>query len=323
MDGLMTDLNQLVIFAKVVEVRSFTAAGRALGLPKSTISRKVAQLEERLGVQLLQRTTRRIALTDSGAAFNQHCLRITADIAEAERSVGRDQSRPHGVLRIGASRELGTRFLAASVNAFLTIYPEIDIELGFGGRAIDPHAEGLDLVLRLDRRVESGVLIRDLGPLYRCVVASPRYLAEHARAGTSEYAWIASRELPLLGARPRLVVDDLGLVREAVLAGLGVGLLPVHECQADLDEGRLVAIGREPAEQRLEVTASYPVSRQLSTKVCCFVEFLGERLAQFVEVSEPEPESDSESVLESDSLSSGSALYSGHSAGVGEVTTQP
>ncbi|MFV8753465.1 LysR family transcriptional regulator [Nannocystaceae bacterium ST9] len=325
MDGLKTDLNQLVIFAKVVETRSFTAAGRALGLPKSTISRKVAQLEERLGVQLLQRTTRRIALTESGAAFHEHCVRITADIAEAERAVGREVGRPHGLLRIAASRELGPRFLAASVNAFLAEHADVDIELSLGGSSLDPGAEGLDLALRLDRRIEGDVLVRELGPLRRGVVASPRYLAERGRGveALGDHAWIATREAinregPVSGPRPRLVVDDLGMLREALLAGLGVGVLPIHECLTDLDEGKLVWLARAGERDDLEICAIHPSSRQLSTKVRSFVEFLAERLAQVVESSEsvsPLSESDSDSI--------GSALYSGHDSGAGDSATQP
>ena len=210
MDGLKTDLNQLVIFAKVVETSSFTAAGRVLGLPKSTVSRKIAQLEERLGVQLLQRTTRRIALTESGAAFHEHCLRITADIAEAEHAVGRDRRRPHGLLRIGALRELGPRFLAASVNAFLLAQPEVDVELVFGASSLDPRNEGLDLVLRLGRRTEPELMVRELGRLRRIVVASPSYLAHRGQGvdALDEHVWVASRDALPSALRPRLVVDD-------------------------------------------------------------------------------------------------------------------
>ena len=319
MDGLKTDLNQLVIFAKVVETSSFTAAGRVLGLPKSTVSRKIAQLEERLGVQLLQRTTRRIALTESGAAFHEHCLRITADIAEAEHAVGRDRRRPHGLLRIGALRELGPRFLAASVNAFLLAQPEVDVELVFGASSLDPRNEGLDLVLRLGRRTEPELMVRELGRLRRIVVASPSYLAHRGQGvdALDEHVWVASRDALPSALRPRLVVDDLGLLREALLEGLGVGLLPVHECSAELESGALIWVADEPAPTNDRIHAVYPTSRQLSTKVRCFVDFLQARFAQVVE-SEPE------SVLpESDSLSIGSALYSGHSAAVGDSATQP
>lgn len=321
MDGLKTDLNQLIIFAKVVETRSFTAAGRALGLPKSTVSRKVAQLEDRLGVQLLERTTRRIALTDSGAAFHEHCLRITADIVEAEQAVGRDPRRPHGLLRIAAGRELGTRFLTATISAFLHDYPEVDIELELGGRSLDARGEGVDLTLRVDPRVESNLLVRELGPLRQRVVASRSYLADRgAPIDTLEgHAWVASREALPIGVRPRLLVDDLDVLRETLLAGVGVGLLPLHECVADLEAGRLVELPAhlQPALDESSIHAIFSVSRQLSTKVRCFVEFVRDRLAQ-PDVSESEVSESEES-----ELSTGSALYSGHSAGIGDSATQP
>lgn len=339
MDGLKTDLNQLVIFAKVVETRSFTAAGRALGLPKSTVSRKVAQLEERIGARLLQRTTRRIELTESGAAFHEHCVRITADIAEAERAVGREHGRPHGLLRVAVSRELGTRFFGELVGAYLAEQPEVDLELHLGGRSLDPRGEGVDLVLDSEGRREPGVVARPLACLRRCTLARPSYLAMAERT-SQPHAWVVGRGQGFAVARPRVIVDDLGLVRDALLAGLGVGVLPIHECQAELDSGALVELEGE-AREAMAVYAMYPTSRQLSTKVRSFVEFVQRRLAQFGElpelaavdadasdvdvsdadVSDSDGEADSDAESESDSDELGAGLYSGQSSGAS--ATQP
>lgn len=331
MDGQKTDLNQLVIFAKVVETRSFTAAGRLLGLPKSTVSRKIAQLEDRLGVRLLRRTTRRIELTESGAAYHEHCVRITADIAEAERSLGRDRSRPQGLLRVALVRELGTRFFASLVADFLREQPDVDVELQLVGRSVELRSEGLDLVLDAEGRRELGVVTRPLGCLRRCRVAEPGYLATQ-----SGERWLLGREQPGAAERTRLVVDDQALLREALLAGLGVGVLPIHECEAELDSGALVELHDESPLEAMAIYASYPTSRQLSTKVGAFLEFVQRRLAQFEPELDVESDSDAESDADAPALDSdvesdssdvdssdslGAGLYAAHSSG--SSATQP
>src|SRR5215831_9644886 len=139
------DLNDIVVFTKVVETRSFTGAAEQLGLPKSTVSRKLAQLEERLGVRLVQRTTRKLALTDIGEAYYQRCARIVADVAAAEQLVTDMQATPRGRLRVTSTVEFSMHYLGPIIAEFLAEYPDINVELDGTDRVVDLIEEGYDV----------------------------------------------------------------------------------------------------------------------------------------------------------------------------------
>lgn len=171
-----TDLNQLVIFAKVVETGSFTAAGRQLGLPKSTVSRKIAQLEERFGVQLLVRTTRRLAMTEVGAAFYARCSRISAQVDEVERAFDDLHGEPRGLLRVAAPHELAAILSSDLFSEFLLTHTQVDVELELTGHSVDAFEHGFDLVLGQAAVTTPGLLAVELGPVERRLVASPEYI---------------------------------------------------------------------------------------------------------------------------------------------------
>jgi DNA-binding transcriptional LysR family regulator len=297
MSDVKTDLNQLVIFAKVVETRSFTAAGRSLGLPKSTVSRKVAQLEERLGVQLLQRTTRKLSLTEVGAAFYERCARISTEIEEAEQAVLQQHRHPRGLLRLTAPPEFGTAFLSEVVSSFLVAHAEIDIELELTDRIVDMIEEGFDLSIRFERPPDPTLISREFGPIHRHLVASPAYLQRHGTPTRPEqledHALVVlgnprrnltmelrglEGETFMLEGRPRLVVNSMGMLREAVLAGVGVGILPGFKCAADLEQGKLRAFLHDWTQTDAAIHALYPTARHLSTKVRTFLDYLADRL---------------------------------------------
>jgi DNA-binding transcriptional LysR family regulator len=181
-----TDLNQLVIFAKVVETGSFTGAGRQLGLPKSTVSRKIAQLEERFGVQLLVRTTRKIAMTEIGAAFYQRCSRISAQVDEVERAFDDLQGEPSGTLRVVAPHELASILSSELISEFLLAHARVDVDLELNGRGVEAIEHGFDLVLALEAMptMTSGVLAVELGVVERRLVASPEYLERRGEPKT-------------------------------------------------------------------------------------------------------------------------------------------
>jgi DNA-binding transcriptional LysR family regulator len=315
MSDVKTDLNQLVIFAKVVETRSFTAAGRSLGLPKSTVSRKVAQLEERLGVQLLQRTTRKLSLTEVGAAFYERCARISTEIDEAEQAVMHMHGDPRGLLRLTAPPEFATAFLSDVISEYLVAYPEVDIQLELTERTVDMLEEGFDLSIRLGRVSDSTLISRELGPIQRYLVGSPKYLErrgvpEHPadledhdlvvlgnprRSQTMELRGLDG-ELVTIAARPRLVVNSMGMLREAVLAGVGVGLLPAFKCAEDLEQSRLRAVLHDWTRTDAAIHAIYPTSRHLSAKVRIFLDYVAARL-------DPPPWTVSTRAVDSSSLS--------------------
>jgi DNA-binding transcriptional LysR family regulator len=298
-----TDLNQLVIFAKVVETGSFTAAGRQLGLPKSTVSRKIAQLEERFGVQLLVRTTRKLAMTDVGAAFYERCSRISAQVDEVERAFDDLRAEPSGLLRVAVSHELASIASSDLIGEFLLAHARIDVELELTGRTVDAIEQGFDLVLDQEAVTTSGLLAVELGLFERRLVASPTYLERRgtpktpaqlerhdlcfgrARASRTARAGAPSFELfgphrasVVISNRPRLSINDDVQLREAALAGVGIALLPVLACRRELDAGLLCMVLEDWAPSVTRVHAVYPNAHHFAAKLHAFVEFMRERL---------------------------------------------
>src|SRR5262245_60820826 len=156
------DLNDIVVFTKVVETKSFTGAADVLGLPKSTVSRKLAQLEERLGVRLVQRTTRKLALTEIGQAYYERCARIVSDLASAEQLVTDMQSTPRGRLRVTSPIDLATGYLGGIVAAFLAEHADINVEVDATDRVVDLIEEGFDVAIRFGPMPESTLIARHL-----------------------------------------------------------------------------------------------------------------------------------------------------------------
>ncbi|WP_375766529.1 LysR family transcriptional regulator [Archangium gephyra] len=287
------DLNELLVFAKVVQAGSFTAAARGLRMPKSTVSRKVSELEERVGAQLLQRTTRKLRLTDVGQAYYEHCARIVAEAEQAELAVTRMQAAPHGVLRVTAP--LTFSFLGPIVAEFLKRYPEVQLELVCTDRSVDLVEEGFDVAVRAGRLADSSLIARRLGDIERAVVAAPGYLAERGAprnpkelerhdclvfgAGLEGNVWTlhsGSRSVQV-SVRPRLVVNEPDMLRAVALAGAGIALLPTLPSTTDLTSGSLRRILPDWSSSGAPVHAVYPGSRHHSPKVMAFVDFLRER----------------------------------------------
>ncbi|WP_333583329.1 LysR family transcriptional regulator, partial [Rivihabitans pingtungensis] len=285
------DLNQLLVFAKVVEHGSFIAASRALGLPKTTVSRKVQELEERLGARLLQRTTRRVALTEAGAIYHEYCSRIVQDIADADLAVGRVHSAPRGELRVSASFSFGMGALVPIVPDFMARYPDIRLQLELRNDAVDLVAEGFDLAIRIGPLEDSSCAVRYLAESRLALYASPDYLAragmpatldEVARRPTltlsrlgrhGRFYWPLARqngEARELAITPQLVANDPGVIKFAALAGLGVALLPVILIRPEVESGQLLPVLPDWEGPPTEIGAVYPSRRGLSPKVRVF-----------------------------------------------------
>lgn len=248
-----------LVFARVVDEGSFTAAARALDLPKSTVSRRVSRLEERLGVQLLRRTTRRLSTTDAGRAFHLRASQAVEALSAAERAATSMLDEPRGRLRVTAPVELGTRAFDA-ILGFHEACPAVQLEIELTNRFVDLVEEGFDVALRGGRPPEGALTGRRLGMGEIVVVASPAYLE---RRGTPRRArdvarhdcvlfpsWDRGSKWKLSGARGdvevpvrgRLTIDNLDAVRLALLRGLGLGLLPAGHVEQDLREGGLVRV---------------------------------------------------------------------------------
>ena len=173
------DLNEMLVFARVVQAGSFTTAAAELGMPKSTVSRKVSELEERLSAQLLRRTTRKLSLTDAGRIYYDYCARIVGEIEDADRAVSRLQEKPRGLLRVTAP--VNAAFLGAIVSDYLKRYPEVRLDLLCTGRAVDLVEERFDLGIRAGALADSMLIARSLGSASWLLVATPAYLRRHKR----------------------------------------------------------------------------------------------------------------------------------------------
>lgn len=289
------DLNELLIFVRVAQTGSFSQASRALDIPKSTVSRKVSGLEERLGARLLHRTTRKLSLTDAGRIYFEHAARIVSDIEEAERSVAEMQAMPRGLLRITAP--VGFTFLGGIVTKFLERYPEVEVTMSCTDRVIDLVEEGFDLGIRAGKLADSSLVAKLLGHERWLLVASANYLEgsdtpkvpsdldSHACivffGGRMERTqWTLERDGTSCQVRvpSRLVVNDIDMVHEAALAGLGIAMLPAFRCIDDLRMKRLVRILPEWQAPATPIQIVYPSSRHMSPKVRAFIDHVGEHM---------------------------------------------
>lgn len=288
----LVDLNEIFIFAKVVDTQSFTTAARELGLPKSTVSRKISQLEERLGAQLLLRTTRKLKLTEVGAVYYQRCARIAAELEMAEREVTEMQSEPRGLLRLTAPVEFG--FLGDVAAEFLRRYPKVEFDIELTGRKVDLIEEGFDVAIRAGYLDDSTLVATKLGDAIFWLCASPAYLASRGTprsidelsahwcvvfgVGQRRRTWRLReagevREVPIAGP---IATNSLSMAHRAALAGLGIALLPPTLCVDDVASGQLCRLLEDAVLPQGALYAVYPQSRNLSVKVRTFVDFLRE-----------------------------------------------
>lgn len=298
------NLDEIAAFLSVVEAGGFSAAGERLAVPKSTVSRRVSRLEEKLGARLLQRTTRRVRLTDLGRAYHDRVARAVATMDEAAQSIRDLQDVPRGHLRITAPVDLGDEVLPALLVDFLRLYPEITVDLELTGRTIDLVAEGFDLAVRASGALaDSSLVARRVSESPIALFASPEYVARRGLPESVEaleahefvlFRSAGGRERIRLrcpegerevGVRSVLAANDFLFIRNAVVAGLGIGFLPTFLCVCDLRAGRLVPIlpGNVIGEAQLYVV--YPSARLLSAKTRALRDFLLERLPGALDIA--------------------------------------
>ena len=288
------DLNEILVFARVVHAGSFTAAARELGMPKSTVSRKVSELEERLGSRLLQRTTRKLSLTDVGRTYYDYSARIVGELEEAERAVSSLQATPRGLLRVTAP--VNVAFLGPIVSDYLKRYPEVRLDLFCTGRHVDLVEERFDLGIRAGTLADSTLIARGLGIVSWILVAAPAYLKKRGRPRSPddlkkhdcllfgvgiESAGVrlenGDKSLPVALA-PRLMVSDMDVLHAVASAGLGIALLPAYRCGDDLRAKRLERVLGDWNAPSTPVHVVYPSVRHVSPKVKSFVDHLQERM---------------------------------------------
>jgi len=293
----MDKLDAMRLFTRVVERRSFTLAAQDLGLPRSTVTEAVQQLEARLRTRLLQRTTRQVSPTLDGEAYHRRCLAILAEIEDAEAGFG--DAKPRGLLRVDVHGTLARHFVLPGLPRFLARYPDLQLHIGEGDRLVDLIREGIDCVLRVGDLQDSAMVGRRIAELDEATCASPAYLDEHGTpqspddlAGHRMIGFISSAtgsffplEYCAAGALRQITlpvtVSVAGAETNVAAARLGLGLIqvPRYHVQADLDAGTLVEILRGYPSPARPVSLLYPRNRQLSPRVRVFIDWLSREFA--------------------------------------------
>ncbi|MFD0391365.1 LysR substrate-binding domain-containing protein (plasmid) [Tistrella bauzanensis] len=293
----MESLSGILAFVQTAEHLSFVAAGRRLGISASAVGKSVAKLENDLGVRLFHRTTRRVSLTEEGAAFHERCRRILDDLRDAEAMLSDRAGTPRGRLRVGLPT-IGYRFLMPVIPAFQRRYPDIELDLDFNDRIVDPVEAGLDVVIRSGPLADSSLMSRRLGSFRFVICAAPSYLAAcgtpltpgdlaghdclRFRFPTSGklQTWQFAREVeadPFQGA-PTLTCNNMEALLGAALAGLGIAHMPDFLARDGLNNGGLQTILDGFTGEPGQFSALWPSSRHLTPRLRVFVDHLCETL---------------------------------------------
>lgn len=293
----MDHLTALKVFRKVVEQGGFAAASRQLGLSPAAVSKNIAELEAHVAARLLNRTTRRMSLTEAGSRYYEQVARILDDLVEAEQSLGPMQQAPSGILRISAPMSLSLVRLSAAIPRFLERYPLVSLDLNLEDRRIDIVKEGFDLAIRgSDRLEDSSLVARKLMTLDHVLCGAPAYFQRHGvpdapqalrgmecvqftlSGHAEEWTFPRAGQTQRVPVRGRYKVSSSLAVRDALRAGFGVSLVPRVYVQGDLDCGALQAVLQDWSPDQTFVYAVYPSRRHMVAKVRAFVDFLLEEL---------------------------------------------
>jgi DNA-binding transcriptional LysR family regulator len=288
----MDKLASLRAFAKVVELGSFSEAGRQLRLSRSAISKYVADLENDLGVHLINRTTRRVSPTENGQSYYERVLAILADLEAADRSVTHKQSTPRGLLRVNAPMSFGTIKLGPVIADFMALYSELQIQLVLSDEQVDPMQGGLDVTLRIAELESSSLIARKIIPIERVVCASPAYLERQGipthpndlrHHNCLTYGYLSTgNQWKLIGVdgdhwiAPKwtLCANNAEVLRDTAARGCGIAVVPVFIAEKELKNGTLRSILTDYHPPALSLYALYPPTRHLAVKVRLFIEFL-------------------------------------------------
>ncbi|UUX48507.1 LysR family transcriptional regulator [Nisaea acidiphila] len=292
---MLENLTGLVVFAKVVEEGGFSKAASSLGISKSSVSKQVSALEDHLGTRLLNRTTRRFSLTESGTLLYERCQRIVAEVDAAEREAGSLQSNPSGRLRVTTGMSFGRLHLAKVLPDFLFEYPDLSVDLVLNDRRVDLVEEGYDVALRIGKLEDSSLIARKLCPSNQVTVASPGYLSKRGEpkhpdelAGHEHLAYSYHNEglswtyrtegkAHQVRIEPRIFANNGDAILTMAEQGAGIAQMPTFIAADSIRAGRLKPILREFEMAPYNLYALYPHARNLPLKVRVFVDFLRRR----------------------------------------------
>jgi len=301
-------LQEITIFARVVSTGSLSAAARDLGLSPALVSRRLSGLEARLGVRLINRTTRSLHMTDEGAAYYETCTRVLAEIEEADAAVSAGRADPRGILRVALPASFGSQHVAPLVPRFAARYPDVQLALSLSERNVNVVEEGFDLAIRIADLADSSLAARKLAPNRRVVCASPAYLQRHGAPRTpddlAQHNCLTTTDLMMnwdyrdpegtagsVRVTGRYACDNWSVLREWALAGLGIALKSTWDVRRHLEDGSLVSLlpGYTFATD-VAIYAVYPHRRHLPAKTRAFIEFLAESFGPEPYWDRPEPE---------------------------------
>jgi DNA-binding transcriptional LysR family regulator len=289
------------VFAKVAENSSFAGAAARLDISASMVTLHVKELEERLGVRLLNRTTRKVSLTETGRAYYERCTRLLADLEETEQAVSDMHAAPRGELRVNATETFGILQLAPAIADFTTCFPAISVELMLSKHTVDLIEEGFDVAVRVGELPDSSLIAHQLAPCRMVVCGAPSYFEKHgkprtpadltahncltvAETGSSYYrAWhLIAADGTALNISPtgNLRTNSGAVLIVAAIAGHGLAYLPTYLVGDALQSGRLVTMLDDYMAPPLPLRALYPHNRYLSAKVRAFVDFLAARFGK-------------------------------------------
>jgi DNA-binding transcriptional LysR family regulator len=291
----MDKLDAMAAFTKVVALGSFAEAGRQLGLTRSAVSKGVIELEQILGARLLDRTTRKVSVTEAGLAYYERCLAILADIEETELQVSRLHDEPKGTLKVNAPMSFGILHVGAAVADFMAAYPDLKVELSLNDRFVDPVEEGFDVTIRIADLKDSSLIARKLAPSRRVLAAAPGYIRRHGQPESPDdlinhhclnygqttlmQRWNLTDGGKALNVpiNSRLCANNGDVLRHAALAGQGITKLPTFLIGPDIEAGRLEVILEDFPPSDLAINALYAPNRFLAAKSRLFIDFLVER----------------------------------------------
>lgn len=292
----MNPFEDMRLFCQVMESGSFTAAAEQLGLSKQFVSRRLIQLEDRLGVRLLNRSTRRLDVTPLGQSYYESALRLLGEVEQVEQGIAGQNSEPRGTLRLSAPLSFAMAHLGCLLPLFLQRHPHVSVEVDLSDRPVDLIGEGYDLVLRIGTLEDSTLIARRIGSVERVYCASPEYLAQRGKplkpddlgdhdclpyghGRQVQWRFLSKGKVQSVNVSGRMRVNNGELLRDTAIAGLGVTYLPTFIVADALQDGRLVTVLEAFAPEALTLSAVYPQHRQSARPVQALVEFLRERLA--------------------------------------------
>jgi DNA-binding transcriptional LysR family regulator len=288
-------LSDMYYFAKVAEYGSYSLAERALGVPKSRLSRRVAQLEQRLGVRLIERSPRHFALSEAGVVFLQHCERVVAEAERGMQAVSLLQEAPRGTVRVACMVNANRVLLAPIVPGFLANNPGVGLHILATNRAVDLYGDAVDIALRVGPEIDESdsVMVRKVMETRQYLVAAPSLLAERGPCTTLEelrafptldistpggrHTWLlngADGRSVSFNHQPRLISDDIETLRRAAHAGAGVVRISERMIQDDIEAGRLVAVLPDWSLRTNQVYLAFLASKGLTPSVRAFVEYV-------------------------------------------------